>query len=122
MWKRDGGKTTLLEETYVLPTRASPHATQAQQLVSGDAMQSGEPVVVGRLVADVARPDGARHLEMRLIIEERGAWALGNQGALNGQGAFRREALINRRKVRLMDLLGQLRLSLIHISEPTRPY
>jgi DNA replication and repair protein RecF len=43
---------------------------------------------------------------MRLIIEERGAWAL------NGQGAFRREALINRRKVRLMDLLGQLRVVL----------
>ena len=106
------GKTNLLEAIYFLATTRSPHATQDQQLVNWDAMQSDEPVVVGRLVADVARPDGPRHLEMRLIIEERGAWALGNQGALNGQGAFRREALINRRKVRLMDLLGQLRVVL----------
>ncbi len=100
------GKTNLLEAIYFLATTRSPHATQDQQLVNWDAMQSDEPVVVGRLVADVARPDGPRHLEMRLIIEERGAWAL------NGQGAFRREALINRRKVRLMDLLGQLRVVL----------
>lgn len=106
------GKTNLLEAIYFLATTRSPHATQDQQLVNWDAMQSDEPVVVGRLVADVARPDGARHLEMRLIIEERGVWALGNQGAPNGQGAFRREALINRRKVRLMDLLGQLRVVL----------
>ena len=100
------GKTNLLEAIYFLATTRSPHATQDQQLVNWDAMQSDEPVVVGRLVADVDRPDGPRHLEMRLIIEERGAWAL------NGQGAFRREALINRRKVRLMDLLGQLRVVL----------
>jgi DNA replication and repair protein RecF len=74
------GKTNLLEAIYFLATTRSPHATQDQQLVNWDAMQSDEPVVVGRLVADVARPDGPRHLEMRLIIEERGAWALGNQG------------------------------------------
>ncbi len=36
----------------------------------------------------------------------RGNWAG------NGQGGFRREALVNRRKVRLMDLLGHLRVVL----------
>jgi DNA replication and repair protein RecF len=54
-------------------------------------------------VADVVKPDGLTHLEMRLILE-----------AGNGRGGptFRREALVNRRKVRLMDLLGQLRVVL----------
>ncbi len=100
------GKTNLLEAIYLLATTRSPHASQDQQLINWDAMQSDDLQVVGRLVADVARPDGQRHLEMRLIVEERGAWAN------NGQSAFRREALINRRKVRLMDLLGQLRVVL----------
>jgi len=100
------GKTNLLEAIYLLATTRSPHASQDQQLINWDAMQSDDLQVVGRLVADVARPDGPRHLEMRLIVEERGAWAN------NGQSVFRREALINRRKVRLMDLLGQLRVVL----------
>ena len=100
------GKTNLLEAIYFLATTRSPHASQDQQLINWDAMQTDDPVVVGRLVADVARADGPRLLEMRLILEERGAWAL------NGQGSFRREALVNRGKVRLMDLLGHLRVVL----------
>jgi DNA replication and repair protein RecF len=62
-------------------------------------------VVVGRLVADVSRPDGPVQLEMRLVIENR-------DGRSSGTPTLRREALINRRKVRLMDLLGQLRVVL----------
>ena len=100
------GKTNLLEAIYFLATTRSPHASQDQQLINWDALEADEPIVVGRLVADVIRPDSPRHLEMRLILEERGAWSG------NGQGGFRREALINRRKVRLMDLLGQLRVVL----------
>ncbi|HQF69891.1 MAG TPA: AAA family ATPase [Promineifilum sp.] len=100
------GKTNLLEAIYFLATTRSPHASIDQQLLNWDALQGDDPVVAGRIVADVLRPDGPRHLEMRLIIEERGAWTS------NGQGTFRREALINRRKVRLMDLLGQLRVVL----------
>ena len=100
------GKTNLLEAIYFLATTRSPHATADQQLLNWDALQSDAPVVVGRIVADLARPDGPRHLEMRLIVEERGAWTS------NGQGTFRREALVNRRSVRLMDLLGHLRVVL----------
>ena len=100
------GKTNLLEAIYFLATTRSPHASQDQQLINWDAMLSDDPIVVGRLVADVQRPDEPRHLEMRLIIEDRGSWAG------NGTTGFRREALINRRKVRLMDLLGQLRVVL----------
>lgn len=99
------GKTNLLEAIYFLATTRSSHASQEQQLINWDALLTDEPVVVGRLVADVIRPDAPCHLEMRLIVEDRGSWA--------GSGtSFRREALINRRKVRLMDLLGQLRVVL----------
>jgi DNA replication and repair protein RecF len=100
------GKTNLLEAIYFLATTRSPHASQDQQLINWDALDENEPVVVSRLVADVARPDNPRHLEMRLILEDRSNWTG------NGQSFFRREALINRRKVRLMDLLGQLRVVL----------
>ena len=100
------GKTNLLEAIYFLATTRSPHASQDQQLINWDALQSDEPVVVGKVIADVLRPDSPRHLEMRLIVEERGAWAN------NGQSTFRRETLVNRRKVRLMDLLGHLRVVL----------
>jgi len=100
------GKTNLLEAIYFLATTRSPHASVDQQLINWDALQSDDPVIAGRLEADVLRPDGPRHLEMRLIIEERGMWTT------NGQGSFRREAVINKRTVRLMDLLGQLRVVL----------
>jgi DNA replication and repair protein RecF len=100
------GETNLLEAIYFLATTRSPHASQDQQLINWDAIEENEPVVVGRLVADVERPDSPRHLEMRLILEDRSNWTG------NGQSFFRREALINRRKVRLMDLLGQLRVVL----------
>ena len=69
------GKTNLLEALYFLATTRSPHASQDQQLINWDALEADEPVVVGRLVADVLRPDDPAHLEMRLIVEDRGAWA-----------------------------------------------
>lgn len=100
------GKTNLLEAIYFLATTRSPHASQDAQLMNWDAMLTDEPVVVGRIVADIERPDESCRLEMRLIVEDRGNWAR------NGQNAFRREALVNRRKVRLMDLLGHLRVVL----------
>ncbi len=99
------GKTNLLEALYLLATTRSPHASQDYQMVNQAAQQLGEPVVVGRLVADLVRPDGAVQLEMRLIMENR-------DGKATGTPTLRREALINRRKVRLMDLLGQLRVVL----------
>jgi DNA replication and repair protein RecF len=98
------GKTNLLEALYYLATTRSPHTTQDPQLVNWDAAEAEEPVVVGRLVADVSRSDETRRVEMRLIQEQRGNYR-------NGQ-SFRREVLVNRRKVRLMDLLGNLRVVL----------
>lgn len=98
------GKTNLLEAIYYLATTRSPHADQDSQLLNWDAAQLDEPVVVGRLVANIASKEGNRQIEMRLIQERK-------NGSRNGQ-TFRREGLVNRRKVRLMDLLGHLRVIL----------
>lgn len=95
------GKTNLLEAVYYLATTRSQHAALDSQLVNWEADIPEEPVVVGRLVAHVIRQEGERLLEMRLIREQQG-----------NQVSFRREALVDRRKVRLMDLLGNLRVVL----------
>lgn len=95
------GKTNLLEAVYYLATTRSQHAALDNQLLNWEADQLDDPLVVGRLVARVSRQDGERLLEMRLIREQQGQ-----------QSSFRREALVDRRKVRLMDLLGNLRVVL----------
>ena len=95
------GKTNLLEALYYLATTKSPHADTDQQLINWEADHPDEPIVVTRLVAHVQTQRGeSRHIELRLIKEQKGAGA---------PPSFRREALVDRRKVRLMDLLGQLR-------------
>lgn len=96
------GKTNLLEALYYLATSRSPHASQDSQLINWEAEQSSEPIVVGRLTATLATERGSRMVEMRLILESK----------YSGQRGFRREALVNRRKVRLMDLLGNLQVVL----------
>ena len=99
------GKTNLLEAVYYLATSRSPHANYDSQLLNWEASQADEPVVVGRLTAQITTQTGSHQLEMRLIQEK-------NRNGRRGQGSFRREALVDRRKVRLMDLLGNLRVVL----------
>ena len=94
------GKTNLLEAIFYLATTRSPHASQDSQMISWTALQQLEPVIVARLVANIVTKQGSRQLEMRLIQETKG----------RNQTSFRREALINNRKVRLMDVLGQLQV------------
>ncbi len=96
------GKTNLLEALYYLATTRSPHAGHDNQLINWDSTLEKAPLTVGRLVADVALTNTTRQIEMRLILERRD----------RDQISFRREALLNRRKVRLMDLLGQLQIVL----------
>jgi DNA replication and repair protein RecF len=96
------GKTNLLEAIYYLATTRSPHASQDNQLINWAISQSSDPLSAGRLVADLQTSGPARQIEMRLILERRA----------NDQTTFRREALLNRRKVRLMDLIGQLQVVL----------
>jgi DNA replication and repair protein RecF len=95
------GKTNLLEAIYYLATARSSHADQDYQLLNWQALQPEEPIVVGRLTAQLETNDGRRQIEIRLIREQQ-----------RGSATFRREALVNRRKVRLMDLLGNLRVVL----------
>jgi DNA replication and repair protein RecF len=95
------GKTNLLEAIYYLATTRSPHADNDQQLINWDAHDPEAPVIAGRLVAQVSTQDGPRELQMRLVKEQR-----------QGQSSFRREALVDGRKVRLMDLLGNLQVAL----------
>lgn len=95
------GKTNLLEAVYYMATTRSPHADTDDQLINWEAERLEQPVIVGRIVMHIQTGDGVKQLEMRLIRERR-----------NGQATFRREALVNRRKVRLMDLLGELRVVL----------
>lgn len=96
------GKTNLLEAIYYLATTRSPHADYDNQLLNWDAAEADEPVAVGRLVAHIQSGSGGCQLEMRLILERNGR-------GRRKEGSFRREALVDRRKVRLMDLLGNLR-------------
>ena len=99
------GKTNLLEAIYYLATSRSPHADYDSQLLNWEAAQAPEPIVVGRLVAQLTTQTGDHHVEMRLI-QERG------KNGRNGPSSFRRQALVDRRKVRLMELLGNLRVVL----------
>ncbi len=98
------GKTNLLEAIYYLATSRSPNADQDKQLLNWDAAQLDDPIIVGRLVAQVTTQQGNKQIEMRLIQERK--------QDIRGGYSFRREALVNRRKVRLMDLLGNLRVVL----------
>ncbi|GJM42967.1 MAG: DNA replication and repair protein RecF [Ardenticatenaceae bacterium] len=99
------GKTNLLEAIYYLATTRSPHADNDAQLINWNAFQASEPTVVGRLVATVATTQQTHQLEMRLIQEQKPI------STRNGF-TFRRQALLDRRKVRLMDLLGTMRVVL----------
>ncbi|UCC51608.1 MAG: DNA replication/repair protein RecF [Anaerolineaceae bacterium] len=96
------GMTNLLEALTYLATTRSPHAGQDSQMLNWDMVSSPDPVIVGRLTAAIATKEGIRRVQMRLIREQKE----------RGQVSFRREALINGRKVRLMDMLGQLQIVL----------
>lgn len=94
------GKTNLLEALYYLATTRSPHSSQDSQLISWSMLEKNDPITVGRLVANVKASQGPKQIEMRLISEIK----------QNRDATFRREALINNRKVRLMDMIGQLQV------------
>ncbi|MCA9897020.1 MAG: DNA replication/repair protein RecF [Ardenticatenaceae bacterium] len=100
------GKTNLLEAVYYLATTRSPHADNDAQLLNWTAAQAEEPVIVGRLNATVVTARQTQTLEMRLIQEQKANY---NR---TRNFSFRREALLDRRKVRLMDLLGAMRVVL----------
>lgn len=97
------GKTNILEAIYYLATTRSPFSEHDRQLINWTASETNDPIVVGRLKSTVRLGNEQHEIEIRLIQEIR------NQ-ALNQQKSFRREVLYDKRKVRLMDLLGKLRV------------
>jgi DNA replication and repair protein RecF len=99
------GKTNLLEAIYYLATTRSPFSEHDQQLINWEATQTSEAVIVGRINAHVVTQNGEQQLEMRLIQERK-------SGISHNGFTFRRQALVNRRKVRMMDLIGALRVVL----------
>lgn len=97
------GKTNVLEAIYYLATSRSPFAEHDRQLLNWTASAASDPIVVGRIKATVISENVPHEIEIRLIQEIK-------NGALNTQSSFRREVLYDKRKVRLMDLLGKLRV------------
>lgn len=97
------GKTNILEAIYYLATTRSPFSEHDRQMLNWSASTNGEPVVVGRIKATIESERTPHDIEIRLIQENRNA-------ALNTQSSFRREVLYDKRKVRLMDLLGKVKV------------
>ena len=97
------GKTNILESIYYLATTRSPFTEHDSQLINWESTQQGEPIVVGRIKSQIFSNDYTNELEIRLIQEIR-------PSSFGQQKSFRREVLINKRKVRLMDLIGNLRI------------
>lgn len=95
------GKTNLLESIYYLATTRTPYTNDDSQLHNWTALEGDDPLVVGRIVAQVVTKQATKLIEVRLIREEK-----------SGQFSFRREVLINHQKMRLMDVLGALRVVL----------
>jgi len=95
------GKTNLLEAIYYLATARSPYADRDIELISWSAAESGEPLVVARLKADILAGSEDHRLELRLILEGNG-----------GRGRLRRQALVDGARVRLLDFIGNLRVVL----------
>ncbi len=93
------GKTNILEAIYYVATTRSPYTAQDSQLINWDAARDDAPQIVGRVTAEFSTKRGPSQVEIRLIQETKG-----------GNRSFRREALVNRRKVRLLDLLTSLRV------------
>jgi DNA replication and repair protein RecF len=90
------GKTTLLEAIHMLSAMTSFHAASDRQLIN--FMTPENQLVVGRIVGEFQRKDGAHKIEIRLIRETNG---------YNGNGRFRKEALLDGVKRKLSDIMGQ---------------
>lgn len=97
------GKTNILESIYYLATTRSPFSEHDSQLINWHATQNEDPVVVGRIKASLKSDVHSHEIEVRLIQEMKNA-------SFRKQKSFRREVLFDKRKVRLMDLIGNLRI------------
>jgi DNA replication and repair protein RecF len=98
------GKTTILEALFYLATTRSPRAGADRELVRWDAQGDIGTPPFARLVCDVRRSDGKVRLEV--IVQRRAD----DEGQLTG--ASLKTVRIDRKAVRALDLVGNLRVVL----------
>jgi DNA replication and repair protein RecF len=101
------GKTSLLEAIYYLATFTSFHASNDRQLINFVA--AGEPLAVGRIVAEYVRGARSHRLEVRLILDNAG----------NGGTRLRREILLDGLKKTAHEALGHFN-AVIFLPQMTR--
>lgn len=98
------GKTTILEALFYLATTRSPRAGADRELVRWDAQGDIGTPPFARLVCDVRRSDGKLRLEV--VVQRRAD----DEGQLTG--ASLKTVRIDRKAVRALDLVGNLRVVL----------
>ena len=98
------GKTTILEALFYLATTRSPRAGADRELVRWDAQGDIGTPPFARLLCEVKRSDGKVRLEV--VVQRRAD----DEGQLTG--ASLKTVRIDRRAVRALDLVGNLRVVL----------
>src|SRR5689334_6948437 len=98
------GKTTILEALFYLATTRSPRAGADRELVRWDAQGDIGTPPFARLLCDVRRSDGKVRLEV--IVQRRAD----DEGQLTGTSV--KTVRIDRKAVRALDLVGNLRVVL----------
>ena len=106
------GKTTILESLYFLATTRSPRSSADREVVRFDAQGDIGVPPFARLVCDVKRADGRVRLEV--VVQRRGD----EEGARAATaGASVKTVRVDRRAVRALDLVGNLRVVLFTPSD-----
>ncbi len=98
------GKTSLLEAVFFLATTRSPRAGAERELLRWDAEGEAGVLPFARLLADVQRR--ANRVRLEVIVQRRA----GEDGQL--LNTSQKIVRVDRRQVRALDLVGQLRVVL----------
>jgi DNA replication and repair protein RecF len=103
------GKTSLLEALFYLATTRSPRTSTDRELVRWDAAPEAGVPPFARIAADVQQARGLLRLEVTVQVRRD---APTTDVTLRPQGATHKRMRINRKPVRALDLVGNLRVVL----------
>lgn len=98
------GKTSLLESLFYIATTRSPRTSVDRELVRWDAQGEIGTLPFTRVATDVQRPNGKVRLEVIVQLRANDAGHL--------TGTTQKSVRVDRRSVRALDLVGQLRVVL----------
>ncbi|NJK79162.1 MAG: DNA replication/repair protein RecF [Chloroflexaceae bacterium] len=104
------GKTSLLEALYYLATTRSPRSSSDRELVNWQAEGEAGALPFARIAADVQQAHARTRLEV--LIQLRADESSTQRPQLRPQGSAQKLIRINRKPVRALDLVGQLRVVL----------